>query len=1419
MPSLSVDHVVVSEADGYVDIVVRLVAGGALPVSVNYATSAGTAAAGSDYTHISGTLNFAAGETTQTVRVFLTQNTVIENFETLFFNLSSATNATIARTETSIGIVDNDAVAGGTPGLVVRDVVVDEKAGTASFVVMLGGPSGQSSSGTVTVDYATANGSAAAGSDYVAASGTLTFAAGETVKTVVVDLIDDATTEGFERFGLNLSNASGAVLLDGAGGAVIGASDATAVAQPRISVSDIVVGESDGFVDVVVSLSAPGQNPVSVNFATGNSTATYGSDYVYTSGTLNFAVGETTKVVRVQLIDDTTIENLHSFELNLGSPTNATLADASAMISIVDDDTSAVTPSLFVRDVVVDEKAGTASFVVLLGGPSGQSSNSTVTVDYATANATATAGTDYVAASGTLTFAAGETTKTVVVDLVDDATVEGFERFGLNLSNASGATLLDAKAGAVIGASDATAVSQPRISVSDIIVGESDGYVDVVVSLSAPGQNPVSVNFATGNSTAAYGSDYVYTNGTLNFAVGETTKVVRIELLDDGVAEGLQSFVVNLSSPTNATIARSSALISSVDDDSVVDTPSLFVRDAVVDEKAGTASFVVMLGGPAGQSSNNTVTVNYATANGTATAGTDYVAASGTLTFAAGETAKTVVVDLVDDAGAESLERFNLALSGASGAVIVDGRATTEIGASDATAVAQPNISVDDVIVAEGDAYVDIVVKLSTPGQGPVTVNYNMSNATAAYGSDYVYDSGTVTFAPGETTRVVRVGLLEDGSVESLENFKFNLYSATGAVITKPATTIGIVDNDTPGIDVYSYGRSDDIYTVTATTDVVVENPGGGTDLVNSSATYTLGVNVENLTLTGSSAINGTGNAGNNVITGNAAANTLNGGAGNDTLSGGAGNDVLVGSSGNDILNGGSGADNMNGGSGNDIFVRDNTGDILTEAAAGGTDTVQSSLSYTLLANFENLTLIGASAISGTGNSAGNIILGNAAANTLNGGAGNDTLNGGAGADTMIGGTGNDTFVIDNAGDVVTEAAAGGTDIVQVNRSYTLLANFENLTLTGTGAINGTGNTLNNVIVGNSASNTLNGGAGNDTLNGGTGADTLIGGTGNDIYYVDNVSDVVSETSATGGTDTVLSGISRTLGANQENLTLTGTGAISGTGNSLANILTGNAGSNALNGGTGADRMVGGSGNDIYYVDNGGDVVSETSATGGTDTVNSSISHTLATNVERLTLTGTASIAGTGNTLANILTGNGGANALKGGSGNDSLNGGAGNDTLTGGAGADRVTGGSGSDLFVFDSKSGFDTVVDFSSASDTLRFSQLAIKIGDGDTAVEGGTTRASSGGFSKSAEVVVFTQNLFGTIDAAGAAAIIGSATSSYATGETRLFAVDNGTQTAVFQFTSSGSNALVSASELAQIALIQGTMTSLADYTFGP
>ncbi len=383
-------------------------------------------------------------------------------------------------------------------------------------------------------------------------------------------------------------------------------------------------------------------------------------------------------------------------------------------------------------------------------------------------------------------------------------------------------------------------------------------------------------------------------------------------------------------------------------------------------------------------------------------------------------------------------------------------------------------------------------------------------------------------------------------------------------------------------------------------------------------------------------------------LSGTADDDVLIGGVGNDQLSGLAGNDQLSGFAGNDILDGGTGADDLTGGIGDDTYVVDQAGDTVTELDEVGIDTVESSISYTLGDNVENLTLTGTADINATGTSETNILRGNSGANTLDGGAG---------ADGLIGGTGNDIYVVDQIGDTVTELNGEGSDTVESSITYALGANVENLTLTGTADINATGTAQANVLIGNTGANIMDGGAGADSMNGGDGDDT---------YVIDNVGDVIVDwkTGAIGGNDTALSSVSYTITGMVENLTLTGTADIDAAGTAKDNILTGNSGANTLtgyggndrlDGGAGADYMNGGDGDDTYVIDNVGDVIVDwkTGAIGGNDTALSSVSYTIAGMVENLTLTGTADIDAAGTAEDNTLTGNSGANTLTGSGGSD----------------------------------------------------------------------------------------------------------------------------------------------------------------------
>lgn len=652
----------------------------------------------------------------------------------------------------------------------------------------------------------------------------------------------------------------------------------------------------------------------------------------------------------------------------------------------------------------------------------------------------------------------------------------------------------------------------------------------------------------------------------------------------------------------------------------------------------------------------------------------------------------------------------------------------------------------DVVLASVGYALSDNVEALTLTGASDINATGNAGdNVLIGNGGDNVLDGGAGAdrLAGGVGDDAYQVDNLADAVIENPGAGRDTVFAAVGYAVTANVENLTLtggadiagtgneLDNlltgnsgnnaldGGAGADAMFGGAGDDIYHVDNLADMVVEDPGAGSDSVFASISYALTDNVEALTLTGSADLDGTGNALDNVITGNGGNNVLDGGAGADSMSAGAGDDtyqvdnladvvvenpgegsdsvfasvdhalsdnvenltltgiadidatgnalnnILSGNGGSNVLDGAGGADAMAGGAGSDTYVVDNAADAVVENAVEGTDTVLASISYALSGNVENLTLTGVDGVSATGNELDNIIKGN---------SGNNLLDGGGGADDLIGGAGDDTYVVDHDADTIAENPNEGTDLVFASVSYVLSANVEHLTLTGAANTDGTGNDLGNTLIGNN---------GNNVLDGAGGVDTMIGGQGDDAYVVDDVADGVIENPAE-GIDTVLASVSFVLPENVENLVMTGTGGNAG-GNALDNRLTGNGGNNLLDGGAGVDTMIGGRGDDTYIVDNMGDVVVE-NPNEGNDTIVASVSYALSDNVENLALTGNANLQGAGNGLNNVMMGNSGDNMLVGHGGNDTFIGGAGNDTLIGG---------SGNDTYIYNLDDGLDRIAD----------------------------------------------------------------------------------------------------------------------------
>ena len=781
---ISARPLVINESAGFVDVVVTLSGVSAQTVSLNYSYNTSSASF-NDFTFSPGSLSFAPGETSKTVRVPLTNDTASEPNESFYVTFNTPVNGVLVQSQVVITIAANDA-SPGTPNASIRDVVVDEKAGVAQIVVMLDKPALD----TVQLNFATADDTANAGVDYVLSSGTLFFTPGQTTQTITVPITDDITAEGDEMFGINLSAPLGLVLLNSHASVRIVASDAANAAQPLVWVEDSYVDESAGYVDVVFRLSAPSAQQVSVTYNSATATASSTDFNQNIDGILVFAPGETTRVLRIDITDDTAADPVESFSVGLSLPINAVIGKTYGIVTIGSNDTSPGVPSASVDDVMVDERAGAVQFVIRLDKPS----TDPVTLAFATGAGSATAGADYISQSGSIGFAPGETLRTVTVQINDDVTAEGFERFFLTLSNPVGATIAQATASADIAPSDNTPVSTPVINVDSVVVDEASGVANVVFRLSAPSAQQVSVNYADSYNNTSFNDYAYYLTGTVAFAPGETLKTVRYLIVNDSGSEGTESFRVTLSAPVNAVIGNSLINMFIGANDGSPGVPVASVSDVTVDERGGMAQVVLTLDKP----STDVVSVSYASSAGTATAGSDFTAVSGAVSFQPGETVRTIFVPILDEAVAEGDEFFTIGLSAPVGLSLGQATGTVWIGANDATPVSNPVIRILPAVVNEQAGYADVIVALSAPSAQTVSVNYvDVYSGNSANYTDYTYSSsGTLIFAPGETVKTLRYGLVVDNAAERAESFYVGLNTPVNAVVGNSFTTVTLASND-----------------------------------------------------------------------------------------------------------------------------------------------------------------------------------------------------------------------------------------------------------------------------------------------------------------------------------------------------------------------------------------------------------------------------------------------------------------------------------------------------------------------------------------------------------------------------------------------------------------------------------------------
>ena len=750
------------EGSGGLEFVVTatgLAAGGA-PVTVDYATQDGTATAGADYEPVSGTLTFTAERAEQVVAVPLVDDAVDEPEETLTVVLTNVANATIG-TAAAVGVIEDDdpvpelRISGGSAA----------EGESIGFVVTLSG----SSERTVTVDFATSDGTAVAEADYRPAEGTLTFEPGEVAKTVEVGVIDDAIHEPAEWFELALTNARNARLPRAPARGTIRDDDAL------LTIAGASAGEGSGGLEFVVTATglAAGGAPVTVDYATQDGTATAGADYEPVSGTLTFTAERAEQVVAVPLVDDAVDEPEETLTVVLTNVANATIGTAAAVGVIEDDDPA---PELEISGGAASE-GETMEFAVTLSGSTAR----TVTVDFATSDGTAVAEADYRPAAGTLTFEPGEIARTVEVSVIDDAVHEPAEWFELALSNARNARLPRFPARGTIQDDDAF------LTIAGASAGEGSGGLEFVVTATglAAGGAPVTVDYATEDGTATAGADYEPVSGTLTFTAERAEQVVAVPLVDDAVDEPEETLTVVLTNVANATIGTAAAVGVIEDDDPV---PELEISGGAASE-GETMEFAVTLSG----STARTVTVDFATSDGTAVAEADYRPAAGTLTFEPGEVAKTVEVGVIDDAIHEPAEWFELALTNARNARLPRAPARGTIRDDDAL------LTIAGASAGEGSGGLEFVVTATglAAGGAPVTVDYATQDGTATAGADYEPVSGTLTFTAERAEQVVAVPLIDDAVDEPEETLTVVLTNVANAMIVT-AAAVGVIEDDDP---------------------------------------------------------------------------------------------------------------------------------------------------------------------------------------------------------------------------------------------------------------------------------------------------------------------------------------------------------------------------------------------------------------------------------------------------------------------------------------------------------------------------------------------------------------------------------------------------------------------------------------------
>ena len=756
-PNIIINNQSVTEGSS-ISIPVTLSNSSELPISVEYQSDNGTAIAGEDYTAISGTLTFAPGETQASISLTAIEDGLDEDDKDLNIVFTNPINAELSRSSISVTILDNDdapSVSAGSP-------IVNE-ANNALITFILSDPSDR----TASFGYTTLDGSAVSSEDYVAKSGTITFAPGETIKTLEITLADDSIDEAKESFSLSLTDAIN-LNIDSINSQIFIEDNDDA---PIINISDVSVSEGVGQATLAIALDAESGKVITVDYRTVAGTAIVNSDFAFARETVTFNPGQTLQNINIQLIDDGIRESEENFSVVIESATNASIStnQNSANVIVEDDD---LPPTISISGGTALEDFGLVGVEVALTNASAQ----TISVDVATSDGLAAAGLDYEAYSATLVFSPGETSKLIEINLLSDTLDEFDEDFSVLLSNPVNTSITSASATVIIEDSDAP----PSISFQAPLSVDEGFEAVYAISLSNISAKDIGFDYAITGVSAA---DVSSLSGSVLIPAGSANAEISINALEDNLIENTE--IINLALSNGSNLQLGSSIYKTQLKNTTV--AQISVADVSVSEAAGSANVVISLNAtPVSE-----VEVDYRTSTqSSATALEDYTPVSGTVVFGAGETSKQVIVPIIEDALDEDNETISFILSTPVNGVISDGTATIEIIDNDITSIIINSGRFDEGIDPA------INVSLTSAGSEVISVDYAFTGQTATAGEDFVAASGTLTFNPGESSKNITLDVIDDDQRENDELIRFSLSNPVNATVPSAQETITILDND-----------------------------------------------------------------------------------------------------------------------------------------------------------------------------------------------------------------------------------------------------------------------------------------------------------------------------------------------------------------------------------------------------------------------------------------------------------------------------------------------------------------------------------------------------------------------------------------------------------------------------------------------